>query len=155
MSLLFKMLSRLVIVFLSRSKHLLISWLQSPPAVILESKKKSLSLFPLFPHLFAMKWWDQMPWSFFCEYWVWRQLFSLSSSFTFIKRIFSSSSLSAIRVVSSAYLTWLMFLPAILIPTCTSCSPTFCVLYSACKWNKQGDSISYSKPNISVKMCTF
>ena len=155
MSLLFKMLSRLVIVFLSRSKHLLISWLQSPPEVILESKKKSLSLFPLFPHLFAMKWWDQMPWSFFCEYWVWRQLFSLSSSFTFIKRIFSSSSLSAIRVVSSAYLTWLMFLPAILIPTCTSCSPTFCVLYSACKWNKQGDSISYSKPNISVKMCTF
>ena len=40
MSLLFKMLSRLVITFLPRSKHLLISWLQSPSAVILESKKK-------------------------------------------------------------------------------------------------------------------
>ena len=40
MSLLFKMLSRLVITFLSRSKHLLISWLQSPSAVILEPKKK-------------------------------------------------------------------------------------------------------------------
>ena len=39
MSLLFNMLSRLVIAFLSRSKHLLISWLQSPSAVILESKK--------------------------------------------------------------------------------------------------------------------
>ena len=39
MSLLFNMLSRLVIVFLPRSKHLLISWLQSPSAVILESKK--------------------------------------------------------------------------------------------------------------------
>ena len=39
MSLLFKMLSRLVIVFLPRSKHLLISWLQSPSAVILEPKK--------------------------------------------------------------------------------------------------------------------
>ena len=39
MSLLFKMLSRLVIAFLLRSKHLLISWLQSPSAVILEPKK--------------------------------------------------------------------------------------------------------------------
>ena len=54
MSLLFKMLSRLVIAFLPRSKRLLISWLQSPSAVILESRKKSLSLFPLFPHLFAV-----------------------------------------------------------------------------------------------------
>ena len=66
-SLLFDMLSRLVITFLPRSKHLLISWLQSPSAVILEptstSPKKSQPLFPLFPHLFAMKWWDQMPWS--------------------------------------------------------------------------------------------
>ena len=52
MSLLFNMLSRLVITFLPRSKHLLISWLQSPSAVILEPKKLSL---PLFPHLFAMK----------------------------------------------------------------------------------------------------
>ena len=56
MSLLFNMLPRLVIVFLPWSKHLLISWLQSPFAVILERKKSSLSLFPLFPHLFAMKW---------------------------------------------------------------------------------------------------
>ena len=65
MSLLFNMLSRLDITFLPRSKCLLISWLQSPSAVILEAHppKKSLSLFPLYPHLFAMKWWDQMPWS--------------------------------------------------------------------------------------------
>ena len=54
-SLLFNMLSNLVIAFLSRSKCFLISWLQSPSAVILEPKKLSLSLFPLFPHLFAMK----------------------------------------------------------------------------------------------------
>ena len=53
MSLLFNMLSRLVIVFLPRSKRLLILWLQSSSAVILEPKK--MSLFPLFPHLFAMK----------------------------------------------------------------------------------------------------
>ena len=51
MSLLYNMLSRLVIAFLPRSKCLLISWLQSPSAVILEPKK-SLTLFPLFSHLF-------------------------------------------------------------------------------------------------------
>ena len=56
MSLLFNMLSRLVITFLPRSKRLFISWLQSPSAVILEPKKiKALTLFPLFPHLFPMK----------------------------------------------------------------------------------------------------
>ena len=63
---LFNMLSRLVITFIPRSKHLLISWLQSPSGVILGPKKKkknSLSLFLLFPSLFAMKWWDWMPWS--------------------------------------------------------------------------------------------
>ena len=43
-SLLFNMLSRFVIAFLPKSKCLLISWLQSPSAVILEPKKKSLSL---------------------------------------------------------------------------------------------------------------
>ena len=55
MSLLFNMLFRLVITFLPRSKLLLISWLQSPSAVILQPPKQGLSLFPLFPHLFAMK----------------------------------------------------------------------------------------------------
>ena len=54
MSLLFHILSRLVIAFLPRSKHLFISWLQSPSAVIWEPRKIK-SLFPLFPHLFAMK----------------------------------------------------------------------------------------------------
>ena len=63
--------------------------------------------------------------------------FSLSS-FTFIKRLFSSSLLSARRVVSSAYLRLLIFLPVILIPACASSSPA---LYSAYKLNKQGDNI--------------
>ena len=58
--------------------------------------------------------------------------FSLSS-FTFIKRCFSSSSLSAITVVSPAYLRLLIFLPAILIPACASSSLAFCMMYSACK----------------------
>ena len=54
MSLLFNMLSRLVITFLPRSKRLLISWLQSPYAMILEPEKLK-SFLTLFPHLFAMK----------------------------------------------------------------------------------------------------
>ena len=66
--------------------------------------------------------------------------FSLSS-FTFIKRIFSSSSRSAIRVVSSAYLRLLIFLLAILIPAYASSSLVFLMMYSACKLNKQGDNI--------------
>ena len=55
MSLLSNILSRLVIAFLPISKRLLISWLQSPSAVILEPPKIKLSPFPLFPHLFVMK----------------------------------------------------------------------------------------------------
>ena len=62
MSLLFNMLSRLIIAFLPRSKCLLISWLQSPSAVILEPRIIK-SVTPLFAHLFAVKWWDWMPWS--------------------------------------------------------------------------------------------
>ena len=63
------------------------------------------------------------------------------SYFTFIKRLFSSSSLSAIRVVSSAYLRWMIFVPAILIPACASSSPAFLMMYSTYKLNKQGDNI--------------
>ena len=66
--------------------------------------------------------------------------FSLSS-FTFIKRLVSSSSLSAIRVVSAVYLRLLIFLPGILIPACASSSPAFLMRYSAYKLNKQGDNI--------------
>ena len=63
------------------------------------------------------------------------------SSFNFIKRLFRSSSLSAIMVVSSAFLRLLIFLPAILIPVFVSSSPAFLMMYSACKLNKQGDNI--------------
>ena len=63
------------------------------------------------------------------------------SIFTFIKRLFRSSSLSAIRVVSSAYLKLLKFLLAILIPACASSSPAFHMMYFAYKLNQQGDNI--------------
>ena len=52
MSLLFQMLSSLVITFLPKSKHLLISWLQSPSEVILEPRKiKSVTVFIVSPYL--------------------------------------------------------------------------------------------------------
>ena len=110
MSLLLNMLSRLVITFLPRSKRLLISWLQSPSAVILEPPKiKSDTVSPSISHEVMAP--DAM---IFVSWMLsFKPTFSLST-FTFIKRLFSSSSLSAIRVVSSAYLRLLIYLPAIL-----------------------------------------
>ena len=69
-----------------------------------------------------------------------KPVFSLSS-FTFIKKLFSFSSLSAIKEVSSAYLRSLIFLQAILIPAYDSSSLTFHMMYSAYKLNMQGDNI--------------
>ena len=63
--------------------------------------------------------------------------FSLSS-FAFIKRLFSSSSLSAVRVVSSTYLKLLVFPLAVLIPAYDSSSLAFHIMYSAYNLNKQG-----------------
>ena len=62
MSLLFNTLSRLVIAFLPRSKHLLISWLQSPSAVILEPRKiKSDTVSIVSPSICHEVGWDLMP----------------------------------------------------------------------------------------------
>ena len=132
---------RLVIGFLPRSKRLLISWLQSPSAVILEPKIIKSVVFPLYPHLFAMwwEWWEQMPWSSFIEC-CFKPAFSLSS-FTFIKRLFSSSMPSAIRGVSFTHLRLLTFLLAIVIPAHDSSSLAFCMMYPAYQLNKQGDNI--------------
>ena len=114
MSLLFNMLSGLVIAFLSRSKQLLISWLQSPSAVNLEPPKiKPVTISIVSPSIF-MKWRGWMPWSSSFECWALSQLFhslSLSSS---------SSLLSSKKVVSSAYLRLLIFLLATLILAGTS-----------------------------------
>ena len=79
-----------------------------------------------------------MPWSSSYECWVLSQFFH---SFTFINRLFSSFSFSAMRVVFSAYLRLLIFLCAILIEACASSSPVFHMMYSAYKLNKQGDNI--------------
>ena len=103
MSLLFNALSRFIIAFLPRSTCLLISWLQSPSAVILEPKKRKSVTTSTFSSsvCHAVMGLDTMILVFL--------IFSLKlahsfSAFTLIKKLFSSSLLSAIRVVSFAYL---------------------------------------------------
>ena len=87
-----------------------------------------------------MKWWDRMRWSSFFQCWVLSQLFQLSTCM-FINKLFTFSSFSAIREVSSAYKRLLIFLPAVLIPAWTSSSLAFHMMYSAYKLNKQGKNI--------------
>ena len=90
------MLSRLVITFLPRSKRLLISWLQSPSAVILEPPKiKSATVSTVYPSICHEVMGPDTMILVFCML-SFKPAFSLSS-FTFIKRLFSSSSLSAHR----------------------------------------------------------
>ena len=136
MSLLFNMLYRLVIAFLPY----LISWLQSPSAVIVEPRKiTSLTVSIVSPSIC-----HEVMGSDVIILVLWMLSFKSTfplSSYTFIKRLFSSSSLSAIRVVSSAYLRLLIFLLAILIPACASSSWAFLMMYSTYKLNNQGDNI--------------
>ena len=135
MSLLFNILSWFVIPLLPRNSRLLISWLQSRSAVILEPKRrKSVIISTLSPSIcHAVMGPDAMILVFL--------IFSLKpalslSSFTLIKKLFSSSLLSAIRVVSSAYLKLLMFLLPVLIPVCKSSSPAFLMMCLAYRLNK-------------------
>ena len=144
--LLFNTLSRFVIAFLPRSKSLLILWLQSLSSLILESRKIKLVTFSIFSSSICheimgsdariLAFW-KLNFSSVC---LIEPAFSLSS-FTFINRLFSSSSLSAIKVISSAYLKLLIFLLTVLVPACESSSPTFHMMYSEYKLNKQSDNI--------------
>ena len=164
MSLLFNTLSRFVIVFLSKSKCLLILWLQSLYTVILEPKKiKSVTVSIVSPYIchevMAL---DPM----ILVFWMlsFKPTFSLSS-FTFsggslVPLHFLPVRVVSVRVVSSTYLRLLIFLPAVLIPACASSSPAFCLTYSACRLNKQGDNIQpwrtpFPIVNQSIFPCPF
>ena len=124
----FSLCSLFVIAFLPRRKHLLISWLLSPSALILEPKKiKSVTASTFSPsicHEVMVP--DTMIFLFLML--SFKPALSLFS-FTLIKRLFSSSSLLAIRLVLSAYLRLLKFLLAILIPVCDSYSIAFLLRY--------------------------
>ena len=137
MSLLFNMLSRLAIAFLPKSQCFLISWPEGTVCSDFGAQENKVCLcFQLFL-LFAMGP-DAMIFVF--RMLSFKPAFPLSF-FTFIKGLFSFSSLSAIRVMSSEYLRLLIFLLAILIPACASSRLPFHMMYSACKLNKQGDNI--------------
>ena len=128
MSLLFNMLSRLVLAFLPRSKHLLTSYLQSPSAVTWEPKKTVSHCFHSSPPTRheVMK-----PNAMILVFWMlsFKPTFSLAP-FTFIKRLFRSSLLSVIRVVSSVNLRLLIFLQTILLLACASSRWAFRIMYS-------------------------
>ena len=138
MSMLFNTLSRYVIAFLPRSEHLLILWLQSPSAVIFGAQEnKVCHCFHCFP--IYLSWSDGTGCMFLVfEWWVLSQLFH--SPLSLLSRVSLVPLLSAVRVVSSAYLRLLIFLLAILIPACASSSPAFCMI-TLNKLNKQGDNI--------------
>ena len=140
MFLLFNMLSRLIIAFLPRSKRLLISWLQSLSSVTLEPKKIKFVTVCIVPPSICHKVMRSDAMIFIFWMVSFKAAFSLST-FTLIKRLFSCSSLSAIRVVSTACLRLLIFLPAILIPACASSRLAFHMMYSAYNLNKQDDNI--------------
>ena len=133
--LLLNMLSRLVITFLPRSKRLLISWLQSPSAVILEPPKIKSDTVSTVTQSISHEVMGPDAMILVFSMLSFKPTFSLFC-FTFIRTLFSSSSLSATTVVSSAYLRLLIFLPAILIPACASSSLASHMMYSAYKLNK-------------------
>ena len=121
MSLFFKTLSRFVIAFLPRSKCVLISWLQSPSAVILEPKKiKSVTVSTFSPCMWhAVLGLDAMIFIF------WMLSFKpvfLLSSFIFIKRLFSCSSLCATRMAITCEIFYHLPLP----PTLQSLHTNLC-----------------------------
>ena len=134
-SLPFNILSRFVIALLPRSKHLLISWLQSPSAVIVEPMKIKSVTVSTFPFHLPLSDGTRCHDLSFLNVEFQARFFTLL--FHPHQKNFSSSSLSAIRVVVSACLRLLRFLLAILIPACASSSPAFRMMYSACKLNKQ------------------
>ena len=129
MSLLFNMLSRLVIAFLLRCKRLLISWLQSPSVVILEPKKiKSLTVSLISPSIcHEMMGLDAM----ILVFWMlsFKPAFSVFL-FPFYQEAFFFL-FTFIRVVSSAYLLLLIYLLEVLIPACASYNRAFRMMYSA------------------------
>ena len=140
MSVFFNTLSRFVIVFLPRRECFLISWLQSPSTVILETKNiKSVTVSTFSPSIFH----EEMG----------LDVMILISGMLSFMPTFSLSSFhlhqEALQFVftfchqsgTSAYLRLLIFFPAILIPACASSSPAFHTMYSAYKLNKQGDNI--------------
>ena len=135
MSQLFNMLSRFLIAFLPRSKYLNFMAAVTVCSDFGAKKIKPIAVSIVSPSIcHEVMGLNAMILVF--RMLSFKPVFSLSS-FTF-KRLFSSSLLSAIRMVSSAYLRLLIFLLAILILACASSGLAFCVMHSAYRLDKQG-----------------
>ena len=100
--------------------------------------KKKIWQFPLFTHLFPMKWWDQVPWSSFSECWVLSQLFHSPpfhrEALLFLFPFCHKGGVTCISKVIDIS-------PSNLNSTWASSSPAFLKMYSAYKLNKEGDNI--------------
>ena len=135
MSLIFNMLSRFVKAFLPKSKCFFVClfvcfYFMTAVTICSDfgaQENKVCHYFQFFPICHEVTGLDAIIFLWMLSF---KPAFSLSC-FTFIKRLFSSSSLSAIRVMSSGYLTLLIFILEILIPALASSSLAFCMIYSA------------------------
>ena len=134
------MLSRFVITFFPRSKRLLISWLQSPSAVILEPPKiKSATVFTVSPSIsYEVMGLDVM----ILVFWMlsFKPTFSLSLSLSsrgpLVLLHFLPYGWCHLHIWGYWYFSWQSWIPA-----CASSSPAFLMMYSAYKLNKQADNI--------------
>ena len=129
-SLFFNMLSGLVIAFLTRSKHLLISWLQSTSQWFWRPTNGSCHWFHVF--LFYLPWNDRTRCHDLSFWMLFHSFLSLSSIGSFFPLDFLP--------LEWYHLHILTFLPAVLIPAHKLSSPAFHMMYSAYKLNKQSDN---------------
>ena len=131
-SMLLNILTRFVIAFLPRSKCLLISWLQSPSTVIFWAEEYKICHCSSFSLSICHKVMGLDAMIFICWMLSFRLAFLLSS-FTLIKRLFSSSSLSVIRVITSAYMNEVVdiFHCKLVISECDLSRPTFYIIYTS------------------------
>ena len=150
LSLLFNTLFRFLMAFLPRSKHLLISWLQSPSPVNLKPKKrKSVPSCTFFPFYFP---WSNVAGCHDCSFfkypvlnWLFQSPSSPSSRRSLVplhlhlQRNLQFLFTTSHAVVSSACLRLLMFLLPVLIPACNPSSLVFLMMCSVYRLDKQGD----------------
>ena len=129
------LLSRFAIAFLPRSNRLLISRLQSPSSEILEPKERKSVTTSTFSLSICHEVMGPDTVILVFKNLSFKPAFSLSS-FTLIKRLFSYSLLSAIRMVSSAYLRLLMFLLPVLSPACNHPTMAFLMICSVYRLNR-------------------
>ena len=144
------MLYRFVIAFLPRSKCLLISWLQSPPAVTLEPKKRKFVIASIVSPSICHEVMGPDAMNLVFQSWVLTQLFTFFFHLH-QEAVCGSSLLSAIRMVPSYIWGYWYFSKQ----ACASSSPAFRMMYSECKLNQRGDNIQHWHTPFSILIQSF